>query len=154
MIEQFNIDINLDKILPEADAVEGAKDKPKMNINISVPTISLQLKPHIYNNLLRMGEFMSYSKDSAMELMEDERLKLMQGNSKLGMVFVKETRLRDIVWTKYLCIFKGRYLYFFKNASDTRPSFTYYIRNAEVTARDDLEKEHALSVSTYKSISL
>ena len=149
LIEKFNIDVGLDKMIAEVEKTPEAKDRPRMNVKISVPKIGLQLKPLVYKSLLRTPEFFSYSKDSAMELMEDERMKLMQGNSKLGVLYVREKKLRDVVWTKYLCILKGKYLYFFKNSNDPRPSFTYFIRDAEVNNRDNLEKPCAFSVKDF-----
>jgi len=68
-----------------------------MNVDITISSANLQLNALMSKNLFRGGEFVSYSKESAMELMETERTKLMAGNFKMGLLYVRETRLRDIV---------------------------------------------------------
>jgi len=146
LIQQFNIDIGIDKLLGGMEKEIQGKGMPKMTIGITIPSLDLQLDPQMYKNLLRTKEFVKYSKESAIELMEDEHNKLQNGSFRIGTVYVRETKFRNIVWNQYLCYFKGTYLYFFKNLQDPRPTFTYYIRDANIVYRQDLERPYAFMV--------
>lgn len=145
VLEDFSIVLNVKMV--SAALKDLAKGKAQMDIDMNISGIHLRLKPQIYNFLVRMPEILAYSKETAMELQENDRRSLMQGMEKMGRLFYREKKYNDTVWSSYFVIVKGGYMYFFKGPTDVRPSFSIYIRSGKVTPSNDLNKEGAFIVN-------
>ena len=144
VMDDVKIDLNVKMV--NAALKEQGKGKPQMDVNVDISGIHLKLKPQIYNYLVRTGEFLSYSSETAVELQENDRRTLIQGCEKMGRMYFKEKKYTDTVWSSYFVILKGGYIYFFRNPSDIRPSFSLYIKSGKVTHTTQPDRENAFTV--------
>lgn len=136
LVENFSIHIGLNKILGKFEIDPNFNDKSRMDVGIKLSELKMNLTPMMYKYLMKTSEFIKYSKDNTKELMENERTHMMQGFTKIGYLYVLERKINDKVWNKYYCIFKGSYLYFFKNPSELKAASNIYIRGAKLTYLD------------------
>lgn len=147
LIEQFSISVDLYQMLPGMEKTEKGHGLPKLQVDVNVPIVHLQLRSDVYKCLLKLPELFDFTNESKIEMIEHEKDRLMNENDKLGYLYVQEKKLGKMVWTKCFCVFKGNYLYLFKHEDDQKPSFTYLITNAVLKETQDTEKHFAFAVS-------
>ena len=108
----------------------------------------------MYNYLVRTPEFLALPESNTVELQETDRRSLMQGMEKMGKLYYREKKYTDTVWSTYIVIMKGGYIYFFRNAGDTRPAFSLYVKSGKVVpGTADLGRENAFIVIAIQSSS-
>jgi len=146
LINQFSIHVNLDMALPEVETQLENQGLPKLMVDLTIPSMHLLLRPHVYKCLLKISDLFNFSEEGEMEIVECERTRLMAGCDRLGVLNVQEKRFGNLVWAKYFCILKGSYLHFFKSSSDPRPTSSCYIRNAKINSYYDPDKSYAFMI--------
>jgi len=144
LLEELTVDVEFQKMLVSMEKHEKAKAKPRSHLKITISKIKFNLTPKVYSDLLKTGEFL-LPKESV-EFVENEKQKLLQGNQKIGLVSVRERRLGETVWTRYFCILKGGYMYFFSHQSDQLPAFNLYIKNSTITVDNTLDRNYCFQV--------
>jgi len=145
-IEEFTIGVLFKSMVPGAENTNEGKNKPRMGVNVDIPAINLKLKPSIYKKLVGIGALFASDSGPQVEMMENERTKMLAGHIKMGTLHYKDKQLGNVVWRKYFCIFKGSYLYLFDHPTDHVPITNIYLRNATVIKQKGEAKEFAFSI--------
>jgi len=151
LVEKFSLKIKVKQFLPGSEKKPEAKELSKLSVDILIPAMDLQLRDDVYKKLIQITEIFDFSLGSAdIELAENERVKLMMGNDKIGTLYLREKKSDKTEWAKHFCILNGNYLYFFKHADDQRPVLTFYLKNAKLQLSQDTDQEHSFSIKNDK----
>ena len=144
IIEQVKINTTIKMKVNPIDEI----DKPNLDMNVTVSDVKINLKPVIYSNLCKIGEHIKYSKNDAIDHIENDRLKLIQGNSKMGILYYRQTSYSNPtgIWNRYFVIFKGGYLHFFKKQTDAKSALALYIKDSDLYYVTDIIKEHCFAI--------
>jgi len=146
LIEKFDIRVKLEQMLPHMENAPEGKGQPKMNVEVTIPIVHLQLRKDVYQGLLKIPDLLDVQIKSDVEIVENEKEKILANPDHVGYLYLREKVKRKSVWTKCQTVLKGRYLYLFKHQDDQKPTSTYFIKNAVLTECEDTEKKFAFSL--------
>lgn len=106
-----------------------------------LPELALKLSKESYDNLLRMGSCFedkteievvgdpsSMSAGREREAATSDKKEILGGSEKMGIVYHRSNATK--IWTKYICILKQNYLYFFVDKQAQQYDFAIYARNS------------------------
>jgi len=146
LIEKFDIRVKLEKMLPHMENAPEGKGQSKLNVEVTIPIVHLQLRKDVYQGLLKIPDLLDVQIKSEMEIVENEKEKLEANHDYSGTLYLREKKKRKNAWTKCQTILKGRYLYLFKHEDDQKPASTYFIKNGILSECEGAEKKFAFSV--------
>ena len=134
LIPDLSISVSLSIL---KSAVEGLViNKPNMTVKGSLPVVSLNLCPKVYQKLLKITDclIIDEGKDP-IEMMQTEKTALMSNAKKIGSVWRRSHGKHT--WEKYYAVLSGSYIYFFANQKEIQYTKYQYIRSSKITKIDD-----------------
>lgn len=134
LIPEFSISVSIS--LLKSVAEEFVKNKPSIIIKGTLPTISLNLAPQIYQKLLKITDSLIIAEGKeTIEMLQTEKTSLMASAKKVEKLWRRHHASH--IWEPYIGVLSGSYIYFYEKPKDLQAIKYQYIKNSVVTLNDN-----------------